>query len=75
MIALALCLLKAYKIPVTAIRDRMPMRAKTASISIILLPDWHRWGAPFLNRFINLNCLKNAAKRPLSFVWGGGGNC
>ena len=27
----------------------------------------------FLNRFINLNCLKNAAKRPLSFKWRGGG--
>ena len=32
-------------------------------------------GDPFLNRFVNLNCLKNAAKRPLSFKRGGGGNC
>ena len=39
MIALALCLLKAYKMAATAVTDKTPTMARTASISIILLPN------------------------------------
>ena len=44
MMVFALCLLKAYKIPATAITDKTPMMAMTLNISKSVLPAWHRRG-------------------------------